>query len=72
MSVPKKKRVRHDVARSYRFDPETVALINRLRGELRDPETGQRYTATDILRMAIRRLAGQGGLRESRSKKSAT
>ncbi len=48
---------RKDVSRSYRFDPETVALLDRLTKAMRDPQTGQPRTATDVLRLAVRTLA---------------
>ncbi len=51
------KKKRTDVARSYRFDPETAVLIDRLTEAMRDPETGQPRTATDVLRQGVRVLA---------------
>jgi hypothetical protein len=42
---------------SYRFDPETLALIDQLRERLRDPDTGQPRSSTDVLRQAVRLLA---------------
>lgn len=48
---------RKNVARSYRLDGETIALIDRLTLALRDPETGQERSATDVVRLAVRDLA---------------
>jgi len=46
-------------ARSYRFDDETISLIDRLAAHLVDAETGRQRTATDVLRLSVRVLAGQ-------------
>lgn len=43
--------------RSYRFDPETVTLIERLCEAMPPTETGRPRTATDVLRIAVRELA---------------
>ncbi len=43
--------------RSYRFDPETVTLVERLRDAMPATETGRLRTATDVLRIAVRELA---------------
>jgi hypothetical protein len=51
------KKKRADRPRSYRLDRETLELIDRLRAELRDPDTGRPRTSTDILRQAVRMMA---------------
>ncbi len=48
---------RANTSTSYRLDPETHDLIAQLRERLRDPETGQRRSATDVIRYAVRELA---------------
>lgn len=43
--------------RSYRFDAETVRLIERLCEAMPPTETGRPRTATDVIRIAVRELA---------------
>ncbi len=52
-----KKPDRKDVPRSYRFDPETADLLDRLTQAMSDPDTGQPRSATDVLRQGVRILA---------------
>ena len=43
--------------KGYRFDRDTAAIIGRLKEVLRDPATGQPYSETDVIRIAVRKLA---------------